>query len=78
MHAFFIIILIEIIIIVFCKIGHIQKCSCYIVIYYFLKIIFLFFFFYMKQIFVFLPILFFILLKMLIKSMHAKCYCLKV
>lgn len=77
MHAFFIIILIEIIIIVFCKIGHIHKCSCYIVIYYFLKIIFNFFF-YMKQIFVFLPILFFILLKMLIKSMHAKCYCLKV
>lgn len=44
MHAFFIIILIEIIIIVFCKIGHIHKCSCYIVIYYFLKIFFKFFF----------------------------------
>lgn len=46
MHAFFIIILIEIIIIVFCKIGHIHKCSCYIIaIYHFLKIIFFIFFF---------------------------------
>lgn len=42
MHAFFIIILIEIIIIVFCKIGHIH--IILYVIYHFLKIIFLFFF----------------------------------